>query len=359
MSKAVHGFVRLFVAVAGVVLFGASFAHAVQSSGSIQLVPSKQIGIVQNENITVDVYFSNTSTQTPPQALIPAIANVTGPITIDLGCVDCGCSQQNPAALSFVAGGQSGCTSKGAGVASCAAGAPGEVLINLDPAGINAPNATPVFLATITLKNNLPELPVLGLRAGTGVCAVKACVTPPNQQCAFCSAEGCSFLAGISPQQELLRCKHSCFNQVNFTNALDAYIFQGVAIIDDPNFDPANESFTLSFGVPGNPIINISIPGGIPNTGVDVWTLAGPGNQNTPGIDLIKITRQTGAGCQNSFRLQVKFFGDLSSLQALPPNPVLRTVLTFDGRTPFVNEEAWQTLQNGNLRNDIDVISSC
>jgi len=359
MNRAVHGTIRLFVALAGVVLLGAPAADAVQSSGSIQLVPSKQTGIVLNEAITVDVYFTNTSTQTPPQGLIPAIANVTGPITIDIGCVDCGCTQQNAAALSFIAGGQSGCTVKGPGVTSCAAGAPGEVLLNLDPAGVNIPDATPVFLATITLKNNLPELPVLGLRAGTGVCAVKACVTPPNQQCASCSAEGCSFLAGISPQQDLLRCKHSCFNQVNFTSKLDAYIFQGVAVIDDPNFDPATESFTLSFGVPGNPIINISIPGGIPSTGMGVWTLTGPGNQNVPGIDLIKITRQTGAGCQNSFRLQVKFFGDLNSLQLLPPNPVLRTELTFDGRTPFVNEEAWQTLQNGNLRNDIDIVSSC
>lgn len=359
MNRAVQGTFRLFLALAGVVLFGASTAHAVQSSGSIQLVPSKQTGITQDELITVDVYFTNTSTQTPPQALIPAIATVTGPITVDIGCVDCACTQQDVTALSFVAGGQSGCTVKGPGVTSCAAGAPGEVLLNLPPAGLVVPDATPLFLATITLKNNLQALPVLGLRAATGVCSVKACVIPPNQQCASCAAEGCSFLAGVIEEQALLRCKHSCFNQVNFTNNLDAYIFQGVAVVDDPNFNPANESFTLSFGVPGNPVVNISIPGGIPSTGAGVWTLTGPGNQNNPGIDLIKITRQTGAGCQNSYRLQVKFFGNLNSLQLLPPNPVLRTEITFDGRPPFVNQEPWQTLQNGNLRNDIDVISSC
>ena len=358
MNRVLRTSLRLLLAVACIIA-ASPRAEAVQSSGSIQLIPSKQTAIAQDESITVDVYFTNTSSQTPPAAIIPAIANVTGPITIDLGCVDCSCSQQNAAALVFVPGAQAGCNSKGAGVAGCAAGLPGEVLINLDPAGINAPDATPVFLAQITVKNTLPQLPVLGIRAGTGVCAVKACVTPPNQQCAFCSAEGCTFVAGVSPQQDLLRCKHSCFNQVNFTNANDAYIFQGVLVVDDPNFNPAAESFTLSLNKVGfPPVVSINLPGGIPQTAAATWQLNGPGNQNTAGIDLIKITRQTGAGCQNSFRVTVRYYGDLNSLQG-NDDPTLRTEIQFDGRTPFVNEEPWTRLLNGNLRNDIDVISSC
>jgi len=361
MKRFVRSTLWLLVALVGIGLVGAPAARAVQSSGSIQLIPSKQTGLVLNELITVDVYFTNTSSQTPPPPgpLAPALATLTGPITIDVGCIDCGCSQQNTTALSFIPGVQAGCTAKSAMVTGCAAGGAGEVLINLDAAGVNIPDATPVFLATITLRNNEVDLPILGLRAGTGICALKACITPPNDQCASCSAEGCTFVAGTSPVKDLLRCKHSCFNQVNFTNGFDAYIFQGVAVVDDPNFDPAAESFTLTLArVPGGQVFTISVPGGIPNTGVNVWTLTGPGNQNTAGIDLIKITRQTGVGCQNSFRLQVKFFGDFNVLQGVD-TPTLRTEITFDGRPPFVNEEPWTRLQNGNLRNDIDLISSC
>jgi len=357
MNRVVRTSLRLLLAIACIVA-AAPNAGAVQSSGSIQLIPSKQTAIAQDEQITVDVYFTNTSSHTPPQGLLSVPATVTGPITIDLGCVDCSCSQQNTAALMFVPGGQAGCNSKGAGVAGCAAGLPGEVLINLDPAGVTAPNATPVFLAQITLKNTLPQLPILGIRAGTGVCSVKACVTPPNSQCAFCSAEGCTFVAGVSPQQDLLRCKHSCFNQINFTNGNDAYIFQGVLIVDDANFNPASESFSLALSRLGfPPLVSINVPG-IPQTAVDTWQLNGPGNQNTAGIDLIKITRQTGVGCQNSFRVTVRFYGNLNSLQG-NDSPTLRTEIQFNGRTPFVNEEPWQRLQSGNLRNDIDIISAC
>lgn len=360
MSKAVRAITAGVVSVLTLALF-APLAHAVQASGSIQLVPSKQTGIVKDESITVDVFFTNSSTQTPPLAVAATLATVTGPITVDLGCKDCECTQQNTTDLVFVPGPQMGCTVKGAGVTGCAAGGPGEVLINLDPLGLNIPDATPVFLATITLKSNVDNLELLGLRAATGICALKACITPPNTQCAFCAAEGCTFLVGTIVTQELLRCKHSCLNQVNFTNNFDAYIFQGVAVVNDPTFDPSTESFRLMLGEPGNPpVIDFTVPAGdIVMTANGVWKLIGNANQNNAGIDLIQITRQTGVGCQNSYRITVRFYDDLSALQALVPPIILRTEITFDGRAPFVNQEEWTQLLNGNLRNDIDNASTC
>lgn len=365
MCRAVRASLSFLVAAFAMMAVAVPAAHAVQASGSILLVPSKQTALVQNEVVSVEVYFRNTSTQTPgPGAGQPPIvetaATLTGPLTVDIGCVDCACTSKDPAALSFIPGPANGCDVQGTGVTGCVAGPnPGEVLINLAPAGILLPaDDAPVFLATISLRNNLADLAPTVLRASTDICALTACIQPPSTGCASCAAEGCTFLAGEFAPPPLLRCKHSCLNQVNFTNNFDAYIFQGVAIVNDPNFDPSTVPFTLNMGRPNQaPVVSISVPGGIPAVGNGTWVLNGFANSNNPGIDQIKISRQTGANCQNSYRITVRFFGNFSALEG-NTDELLRTTISF-GALTFGNEEVWQRLQNGNLRNDIDIISAC
>lgn len=357
MSRTVRGTSWFVVAVLAVVI-AAPTAHAIQSSGSILLVPSKQSGIIKDEQFTVDVYFRNTSTQTPPLALDAAAATLAGPITIDLGCTDCGCTQQNTSALTFIPGADAGCVTRAPGVTSCAAGGAGEVLINLDPPSLAlAASDVPVLLATIRLELEIDDAPPLGLRAGTGVCALQAC---NNGACVSCAAEGCTFVAGFTIPEEIERCKHSCLNTVDFRpNDNDKLTIQGVVKVDDPAFDPAAESFTATLSYQGNVVATISVPGGIPKSG-NKWMFSGPGNANTPGIQLIQIFPQTGPNCQNSYKVTVRFFGDLGALENLPEdNPVLTVTIKFDDRPPFESTKEWSKKANGDLFADFDGISAC
>src|SRR5579885_3385290 len=166
MGRAVRGILGLVAVAFGVGVL-ATPAHAIQASGSIILSPSKQLQLAKGEIVQVAVAVVNTSSQTPLPPGPNAPATLTGPITVDLSCTDCGCSQKLSGSLIFVPGPASGCVTKDGNVTSCAQGATqDEVVINLAAAGIALPNNnTPVAIATISVKMNTDSGPPLGLRA--------------------------------------------------------------------------------------------------------------------------------------------------------------------------------------------------
>ena len=212
MTRAVRTTLALLTILAGIGLVAAPAAHAIQASGSIILSPSKQLQLAPGEEFEVTVSVVNNSSQTPTPPGPAAPATLTGPITVDLGCTDCGCSTKQSGALQFVAGPAAGCVSKSGQVTDCTAQGATAVVINLAAGGIPLPNNdTPVQVAVIKLKMLADSGPPLGIRASTGVCALTACITPPATGCVSCSAEGCTF---VTPQQgnQPCDCPHLCPN---------------------------------------------------------------------------------------------------------------------------------------------------
>src|SRR5689334_13229286 len=112
MQRAVRTTLRFLAAVVGVGILATPAAHAIQASGSIILSPAKQLQLAQGETVDVAVAVVNTSSQTPLPPGPAAPGTLTGPITIDLGCTDCGCTQKQAGALSFVPGPNAGCVTK-------------------------------------------------------------------------------------------------------------------------------------------------------------------------------------------------------------------------------------------------------
>jgi cysteine-rich repeat protein len=192
--------VRVLLGAVVIGLVGAPAAQAIQASGSIVLEPSKQSGLLEGEEISVDISIRNTSTATATLALLPNPATLGGTISVRLGSSDC-CGADGSAELEFIPGPAAGCEAKGGSVSGCTDGLPGEVLIDLAPNGVLLPASdAPVFLATLRLRNTvrLPSvLPQLQIRASTGVCALESCVSLLQREgCVDGAAEGGTFVVG-------------------------------------------------------------------------------------------------------------------------------------------------------------------
>ena len=353
MAKRIQSlFWSLALGLGGVVL-QAQAAHAVQASGAILLIPSKQQLIQANEEITVQVYFRNTST-TSPNAAVPPLLNVaanpailTGPISIDLSSTDCG-GPANSTALDFIPGPAAGCDAKAANVTSCADGVAGEVLINLAPGGVSAPDDTPVFLATIRLKNTVQppaDLPRLNIRASTGTCSVTSCVTPiPPQDCVSCSAEGCTFVSG-NVNVNLMSCKHGCPNKIEFFPQAPAKqdLVHINFLVQQIGYDPANQPFRLVVSKGAVVIFDTGLLPGIPAVGGN-FILNGPGNNTTPGIEEIQVLPRTGVGaggvdCTNGFfKVIVDGRGNFSAAAMVDPTITFEVTL---GAQTYTNTAIW------------------
>jgi hypothetical protein len=344
----------------GALAFGlctAPAAHAVQASGSIQLIPSQQINILKDQEITVDVSFVNNSTKSPPDAVVPNEATLTGPITVDYTCLDssCDCSASDPTRFSFVS-----CSVAGApaGVVSCTAASPGRAIINLAPAGVDlAASAAPVFLAQLRIKNNLDPLPFTRIRASTDVCALESCLTL-GADCANCAAEGCSFARGPDVPDGILSCKHGCENRISFFRGLDKLHFN--ALVNLPGYDPAAESFSLTLSR-GGTIFTVTVPN-VPQVGMSrVYELTGPGNSTTPGFSFITITRRTGTGTGGEdcsmgwFKIVVEGWGDMTAAQTKDPEIIVELGL---GATNHLNKEIWKSLPPSGTGSDITAVEN-
>jgi hypothetical protein len=356
MSRFVRGFVSLVAIVAAGVL-SAPAAHAVQTSGSIVLVPSQQDALPAGAPFTVAVYFRNTSTKTPflqadplPPPFVAVPAKLTGPVSVDYACLQsCSCAAQSPADIAFL-----GCDLAGGAATGCAAGVPGEVLINLPAAGLllGASDA-PVLLATLKLKNNLatPLLPHF-IRATTEECALQACQTAlPPTGCVDCAAEGCTAVSGTTPQSQLLSCKHGCFNTFEFfpqTPGKQQSVHLN-ALFQQVGYDPATEPFTVTVKK-GATVIYTDTEPFIPLLGAignGTYLLKGPGNNTTPGLVQILITRRTGVGVggvdctQDWFKVIVDARGAFAAAALL--NPDITIEMTFGGVTHVI-DGVWTTV---------------
>jgi hypothetical protein len=364
MSRAVFRSIQIPLLALAFGLWAVPVAHAVQASGSIQLIPSKQLDLAKNDTITLDVSIVNNSTTTPPGAIAPNPASLTGPITVDYTCTNpsCDCTITDPARFSFVS-----CSIVGApaGVVSCVPGAPGQVIINLAAGGISLPaSTTPLFLAKLTIKNNLDKLPFTRFRASTDVCALESCVSL-GTDCATCAAEGCSFARGPQETNQILSCKHGCLNRISFFSGLDKLHFNG--LVQAQGYDPSADTFSLTLSK-GGTIFTVTLPN-LPQVATRTWRIFGPGNSTTPGFEEIEVTKRTGTvngvDCTDGwFKVIVDGWGDMTPAQVKDPQILVELGL---GASSFVNNEPWTSLPAGAVNpgditavvNDFDVRSPC
>lgn len=344
MRRAVRTTLALLAMLAGIGLVAAPAAHAIQASGSIILSPSKQLQLAPGEEFEVTVSVVNTSSQTPLPPGPAAPATLNGPITIDLGCTDCGCSAQQSGAIQFVAGPQAGCVTKTGQVTSCAAQGATAVVINLAAGGIALPNNnTPVAVATIKLKMIADSGPPLGIRAGTGVCALTACITPPDQGCVSCSAEGCTF---VTPQQgnQPCDCPHLCPNKIRFIGDFSKPDFFEVhaIIVPGPGFNPATQPFTVAMSNSGGQIFSFTLPPGSLVNGGDAFTYTNNNADVTGGIFKIKLAERDDA--PGAFRLDIQgYSADLQPDTTLPAdNPDITTAFTVGGQSWTTGVKTWE-----------------
>jgi hypothetical protein len=364
MSRAVFRSIQIPLLALAFGLWAVPVAHAVQASGSIQLIPSKQLDLAKNDTITLDVSIVNNSTTTPPGAIAPNPASLTGPITVDYTCTNpsCDCTITDPTRFSFVS-----CSIVGApaGVVSCVPGAPGQVIINLAAGGISLPaSTTPLFLAKLTIKNNLDKLPFTRFRASTDVCALESCVSL-GTDCATCAAEGCSFARGPQETNQILSCKHGCLNRISFFSGLDKLHFNG--LVQAQGYDPSADTFSLTLSK-GGTIFTVTLPN-LPQVATRTWRIFGPGNSTTPGFEEIEVTKRTGTvngvDCTDGwFKVIVDGWGDMTPAQVKDPQILVELGL---GASSFVNNEPWTSLPAGAVNpgditavvNDFDVRSPC
>jgi hypothetical protein len=308
MARAVRGILRLVAIAVGVGVLAVPSAQAIQASGSIILSPAKQLQLLKGEVVNVDVAVVNTSSQTPLPPGPAAPATLAGPITVDLGCTDCGCSQKQGGALTFVAGPNAGCVTKSADVVSCTQGVdPSVAVINLAPAGAALPNnSTPVTIATIAVKMNVDTGPPLGLRAGTGLCAITACIAQ-GQGCVSCSAEGCSFVTPVASTNQPCDCQHICANKIIFSKTAKPDAFQLHAIIlPSAGFDPVGKPFTVSMSNAGGQIFSFTLPPGSLVNGGDAFTYSSTTASSTGGIQFIKIAARDDT--PGAYRIDIQGF---------------------------------------------------
>lgn len=379
----------LGVLVAGIVATPA--AWAVQASGSIVLVPSKQTGLVGNQEITVDVYFNNQSTQTPnptnpaPPAPVPVVApplpnlvlappnpaTVTGPITIDLCGDGCPCKLPVPDGngdgikdLVFVPGPVAGCDAKASDVVGCAA-VGSSVIIDLPVGGIGIPDATPKYLATIRFKDTVPsvdpfkgQLGSVHFQASIGMCSLASCrvsVPPPNgpgSDCTFCSAEGCTFVRGESSNGNLLSCKHGCKNRFDFfpSQPADPDKTHLNFILQKPGYDPAAETFRLQVLKSGTTVFDTGTLPGIPLSGT-VWeTPTVPPLAGNQKIEIHQLggTGKGGIDCTAAgyFKIIVDAWGNFDA--ARMPDPTMVVVIDIGGATFSSGPRVWNSLGPNN-----------
>jgi hypothetical protein len=345
MKRTVRVTLSFFAVLIGLGMVAAPAAHAIQASGSIILSPAKQLQLAKGETVNVDVSVVNTSSQTPLPPGPAAPATLTGPITVELGCTDCGCAQQLAGSLLFVPGPAAGCVTKTGSVVSCVAGGnPNEVVINLAAAGVALPNnSTPTAIATIAIKMNVDSGPPLGIRAGTEVCGLTACITPPDQACVSCSAEGCTFVTPNAAASPPCDCPHLCPSKIVFIGDAakpDSFELHSI-ILPGNGFDPANKPFTVSMSNSGGQIFSFTLPAGSLVDGGDAFTYTNNTAKTTGGISLVKLAARDDT--PGAFRLDIQgFSANLQPDTTIPAdNPNITTSWDVGGQSWTSGIEAW------------------
>jgi len=169
-----------------------STAAAVQSSGSLAVLPDQSVLTVgQNEAETIRIF--NASSDTLPVGINDVPATLFGTTTVTLACTDSGCTMPLPGTLTFV-----NCTNLAPGVCSC-----GLDLIDLTgntvdiimcPGGVAIPAGGSVDLATVnsTATTPAPGSGAFFTRGATGPTDIQACSSADEMDCATSGAAGSS-----------------------------------------------------------------------------------------------------------------------------------------------------------------------
>ena len=337
MRTSLRRVLALIAVITGPQLLAPPAADAIQASGSIILSPSKQLQLAQNEEFEVTVSVVNTSSQTPvPGAAAPA--TLTGPITIDLACTDCSCSQKQAGALTFVPGASAGCVSKVGEVASCS-GNDSTVTIDLAGGGVALPaDDTPVEIATFRLRMDASGGPPLGIRARTGDCALTACIAP-DQGCVSCAADGCTFVTPTAPGNLPCDCPHDCPNRIRFLGDFaqpDAFELHAI-ILPGPGFDPAAHPFTVSMSNSTGQIFSFTLPAGSLVQQGDNFRYTANGTNQTGGIARVSLSARNDT--PGAYRIDI-----IGHSAALEP---ATTVPTEDGNITTVWDVGGESFNSG------------
>jgi hypothetical protein len=313
------------VAAVAIVAGSATRAHAVQASGSLQIVPSNWGFVALNEEIDVQIIARNTSTDTPavafPDVFQDIAATLSGNISVLLGCTGNGCTGQVPGKMAFVPVGGNGCVAKHANVTGCTSG--GGNLVNIaiaSPIPLPANGGVPV--ATIKVKMiDLGGIASLGIHAESEPVGVTACSTSSPSNCVACMLNGCTKIV-FTQDVNTGPCPHACPSKIRFIGdaakpdffEYHSLIFPGT-VIDPPT---QNFNITLSNAL-FNPIFSYSLPPGSFIDQGDAWTYRNLTAQDTGGIAWVKIARRDNS--VNDYRIDVQLYD--ATLQAKATLPVM------------------------------------
>lgn len=294
-------------------------AHAVQASGSLQVIPDNWGQLAVNDEVDVTVVATNTSTDTPavsfPADGLGAVpATLTGNITVFLACTVPSCMAQVAGKMEFVSVGGNGCVSKHPAVTSCSSG--GAQLVNLALGGpIALPPAGSVDIATIRVKMiDVGGVAQLGMKAMTEPTAITACSTSAPSVCAMCMATGCSKVVTVQGVNTG-PCPHACPSKIRYIGdaakpdffEYHSLIFPGTVI------DPPNQLFSVTLSnALFNPIFSFTLPPGSLKSQGDAFTYDNPAAALAGGIAWIKLARRD--GFTNVYRLDIQAYD--ASLQA-------------------------------------------
>jgi hypothetical protein len=349
MSRAVR--VTLWLVALATGLGGAAPAAiaGVQTSASLSVVPSDSGPLENGDVINLEVIAHNHSSNTPPNAVLNVPATITGPITVQLGCLTCDCSV-NDSRIQFMAGPVTGCVAKDGAVTSCAAGPANTALINLAPAGIVVPAGGSVSIATIKVMAvvdpvNGPFLPS-GIRASTDDCAVTACVdgTPASGFCVDCAAEGCTkvLFEGGPP---LINCPHPCPNKIRFRAGPDFFEFH--AIIEPvPGYDPEANGFNVTLSNVNGQIFALSLPVGSINCQSDACTFNNSNADNVGGVAFVKSAARDDVPGQ--YRIDIRgYVNGLDTATTNPDRPDMTFTFDIGGQSFTSGQLIWQRTSFG------------
>lgn len=307
--------------LAAVLVLGSHrIAGAIQASGSIALVPSKQFALMRGESFEVAVYVRNSSTDASGN---PISARLSGPIRLS-SIVDPS-SEERATSFEFASGPAMGCVVKAAGVRRCAAGRAGEFEIDLDPAGFPLSAAEhPVFVASITLFLNA-SISRVGLRASIPSCGLEVCESEsPRMNCAASGATGDTIVTGGDVLPATRECLRRCKGAIDLrSTSLDRLSIKGEVEVSSPSFDPSTAPFQAVLQrSTGAPLAEIFVPAGeIERSGAS-FSYVGPGSSSSPGVQLIRLTPR-GSG---RVLLEMEYYGSLDAAESYMPLEI-----TFSG----------------------------
>ncbi|MEW6269456.1 MAG: hypothetical protein AB1689_09195 [Thermodesulfobacteriota bacterium] len=312
-------------------------ALAVQASGSLLLVPSKDF-LMEREEVDLVVSVQNTSSDTPGSGgTDPVTAVLEGPLTVKLSCLSPDCSVRASGALALVPVAPTGCVASAPEVADCVVGGPDDVLITIDPSGITLPPGGSVAVATVRIRVVDSVLSGLLLHAVSPVGGLIACASAaPSLLCARGDVSGSVALAF---SESLLQCRSRCSARVRFIGDAakpDKLELAGL-LTSTSSLDPGSEPTTLELASELGPMLALQLPAGALVGRGTTYTYRDPTARSSGGIGLVSLKLVPDGSGAVQVRVQA-FARELSSLATAAPTSVEFAI----GDDGFVLGDAWR-----------------